>query len=1583
MKRILGLDLGTNSIGWALVEGDHILGAGSRIIPMDQKILGEFDRGNSISQTSERTRLRSVRKLYERKNLRRQRLHRVLNVLGFLPPHYASKIDFEKKLGQFFPGEEPKLPYATSENGTCEFLFKDSYKEMLDLFTEKYPEISLENKKVPYDWTIYYLRKKALNHPLTQEELAWLLLHFNQKRGYFQLRGEDDSEEDQKLVDFYELKVVSVEDTGDRKGKGDKEEIWYNVHLDNGMIYRRSSRTPLDWVGKTRAFIVTTELNEDGTPKLTKDGDIKRSFRSPGADDWLLIKKKSEKQLESSGLTVGEYILDELIRNPELKIKGKFVRTIERKYYRSELTRILRKQIEFHPILQDSEYLESALSELYPYNEAHRNTIRPGGFLRLFVSDLIFYQRPLKSKKSQISNCRFEKRIANNKETGTKTDIPVKGIAKSNPLFEEFRLWQFLSNLKIYKREAYVEGVLVTDHDVTNEMLSDEDSRANLFTWLSLRKEITQEQFLKYPAFKLKKEFKDYRWNYPDDNTKLYPCMKLRYELLEALFKTEKFKASGNDLKLAVKEILVAPVPVEEKKQLIETLAAKYKQQTLATDLAPFIDWRKREEELWHLLYSIDNKDESQKAFNRYVRKNEMATDFAEALNKLPIIKKEYGSYSEKAIKKMLPLMRRGLYKQLSPIDVSTLNRMEDIRIRIESIEYDDKRAGHVADSEYTETVIGTLCRADWKSMTFNLTEACYIIYGYCAENSDIAYWTSPNDIKTFLDEFKQHSLRNPVVEQLLTETLRVVSDIWKKYGHAQPAYFDEIHIEMGREMKQTKEARKRDFEINQSNENTNLRLRALLMELKNDPSVAGVNPHSPFQLDILKLYEDGVLDAVESMPDDINKISRMAQPSKNELQRYKLWLDQKYQSPYTGEFIPLSRLFTRDYEIEHIIPQSRFFDDSYSNKVICESEVNTLKGSMLGMEFIQSKGGSILPPTSSRPKPIHILTQEAYEALVVKNFKGRKNDAKRDKLLMTAIPEKFANRQLNDSRYIARFTSSLLSNMVREKDELEPIANRLIQTNGKITSHLKNDWGLNEIWSRLMSPRFERLNQITSSNAYGEYTEKDGKRYFLNRVPFTEQKGFSLKRIDHRHHALDSIVIACTTRNHINLLNNRNAAGNNGKERIDLRSMLCYKDNQSTSTGWIMKTPWDGFPNDVSICLANIVVSIKSNTRVINKATNHYQKWQINADGTVEKRFFTQTSGDHWAIRKPLHKETVSGRITLREKKMVRLAEALKEYKSLVDKSLKKQIEELNRLQYTEKAILKYFKDRENIWEGKDIKRVEVYVFNTDCAATRTELSDAFTDKKVASITDSGIRAIIDRHVNGEKYQGNYVQALSPDGLEEMNANMQALNGGKAHKPVYKVRVSEPVGLKFPVGTVGAKKDKWVEAAKGTNLFFGIYVDNEGNRSFSTIPFAEVVERMKQQLSPVPLGNDKGGRLLFYLSPNDLVYVPTEDEIENQSPITLQDMTNKSERIYKLVSCTTNYAFFVPVNIATPIVATTELGANNKAEKAWDGIMIKQHCIKLTVDRLGKFSLSNDYHNSHDKENALLRKSGLLVSQE
>lgn len=53
--------------------------------------------------------------------------------------------------------------------------------------------------------------------------------------------------------------------------------------------------------------------------------------------------------------------------------------------------------------------------------------------------------------------------------------------------------------------------------------------------------------------------------------------------------------------------------------------------------------------------------------------------------------------------------------------------------------------------------------------------------------------------------EFRQHSLRNPIVEQVIMETLRVVRDVWKQEGR-----IDEIHVEMGREMKNPADKRKK-----------------------------------------------------------------------------------------------------------------------------------------------------------------------------------------------------------------------------------------------------------------------------------------------------------------------------------------------------------------------------------------------------------------------------------------------------------------------------------------------------------------------------------------------------------------------------------------------------------------------------------------------------------------------------------------------------------------------------------------------------------------------------------------------------
>ncbi|WP_080902875.1 type II CRISPR RNA-guided endonuclease Cas9 [Parabacteroides sp. Marseille-P3160] len=1436
-KHILGLDLGTNSVGWALLEVNEngkpykIRGMGSRIIPMSQDILGNFENGNSISQTAERTDYRGTRRLRERHLLRRERLHRVLNVLGFLPEHYASQIDFEKRLGQFASDTEPKLAWKKLDEGKFEFIFQKSFNEMITDFKNTQPQLLKEGKLIPYDWTIYYLRKKALTQKIEKEELAWILLNFNQKRGYYQLRGEDEEENPNKLVEFYALKVVDITADGPQRGKTD---IWYNVVLENGWVYHRSSKVSLtDWIGKTKEFIVTTDLNDDGTIKIDKEGNEKRSFRAPSADDWTLLKKKTEADINKSNQTVGEYIYEALLQNPKQKIKGKLVRTIERKFYKEELRQILLKQKGFHQELQNEDLYNEAVRELYRNNESQQLSLAKKDFISLFLNDIIFYQRPLRSQKSSISNCTLEFRKYKDKDNIEHIEY-LKASPKSNPYYQEFRLWQWINNLAIYRRDD--------DANVTQEFLNQIEKFEDLFDFLNNRKEIKQDVLIKYFLEKkgykgkaLTNEVSKYRWNFVDDKDKAYPCNETRYLITNRL---EKVQNTPSD----------------------------------------FLN-REIEQQLWHIIYSVTDKAEFEKALKSFAEKHQLDMEsFVDNFRKFPPFRNEYGSFSEKAIKKLLPLMRFGKYWNWEAIDPKTKDRIDKIITGEYNEEIKDKvreKAIHLSQKENFQGL--------------QLWLASYIVYGRHSEANAAEKWNTVEDLETFLKNFKQHSLRNPIVEQVVTETLRVLKDIWKHYGNGAKDFFSEIHIELGREMKLPTEERQRLTKQITENEITNLRIKSLLAEMENYAEVENVRPLSPMQQEVLKIYEDSVLNSGIEIDDDILKISKTAQPSSSELRRYKLWLEQRYRSPYTGTVIPLNKLFTSDYEIEHIIPQSRYFDDSFSNKVICESAVNKLKGNQLGLEFIKEHPEEMVEIGFG--KKVRIFNEKEYLEFVKEHYS--KNRSKRSKLLMEEIPEKMIERQINDTRYISKYISSLLSNIVREEIKDDGVNSKnLIPLNGKITTRLKQDWGLNDIWNDLILPRFERMNQLTNSTDFITYNERYQK--YLPTVPIEVSKNFQKKRIDHRHHAMDALVIACATRSHVNYMNNQYALDKSKTKeekqvkREDLRTVLCYKkynDNFSKSYNWFFKKPWDSFTVDARNELEKIIVSFKQNLRVINKSVNYYQHY-VDGKKVIDK----QTKGDNWAIRKSLHKEFVYAKVNLVRIKVSR---------------------------------------------GKFI------------TAIRKKLDTSFDLKTIDKITDTGIQKILKNYLS---YKKSPELAFSPEGIEDLNNNIEKFNDGKKRQPIHKVRIFE-IGSRFPLGETGNKKSKYVEAAKGTNLFFAIYVDEEGNRSYETIPLNIVIERLKQGLTDVPEINEKGDKLLFHLSPNDLVYVPTEEE--NAKPLDREEL--HQNRIYKMVSSSGSQCFFIKSEVANSIVNKIEYSALNKMERAIDGTMIKQVCIKLKVDRLGK----------------------------
>jgi CRISPR-associated endonuclease Csn1 len=1427
MKRILGLDLGTNSIGWALIEKSEdntgrIIGVGSRIIPMSQDIISEFGVGNSISNTAERTRYRSVRRLREREVLRRTRLLKVLKILGFIREDFSP--------------ESAKIAYNTDNK----FQFETSYNEMVALFKEKHPLIKI----VPKDWTIYYLRTKALHQKISKEELAWIILQFNQKRGYFELRMLEEEEKPltNYTKEFVSAQIIDIVDTGEKI----KDKTRYVIEFDNGLEGDYGSYKKPDWIGQKKDFIVKTTTLKDSSQKV--------ELTFPSEDDWTLRKKKTESEIAAKRKTVGEYILDILLENPSAKIRGKEVHTIERKFYKEEITAILAAQMQHHNELANTDKLEECIQSLYSKNEAHASALRNKSINHLIVYDILFYQRPLKSKKSLIDGCKHEKRCY--KKDGVVVQQSISVAAKSHPRVVEFRLWQFIHNLRIIRREQQVGDRLLFDVDVTDSLLNNE-VKYILFEDFYNRKSISQKQLLK----QLKIGEDQYRWNYQED---------------------KEIECNPHRAKIA---------------------------KILRSNAMPDVDlfMKQQEEQLWHLLYSVHEKEGLRNGMQR-LGINEPSI---ELLCQYPQIKTEYSAYSLKAINKLLPLLRCGKCWLPDRIE-KTAGSLFLFRGSNEFASYPEKVKIALSGFEALE---------DFQGLPIWLAE--YIIYNRHSER-DV---TEKIEHATDISLLKQHELKNPIVEQITNETLRLTQDVWKEYGNEAEPFFDEIHIELSREVKKTAKERAAQTKQINADEEWNKRAKALLTEFATDPEIEGdINPNSPNQIELFKLWEESRDQNKKEMNEELKSLfKKPTEPTKAEVERYKLWTEQKHFSPYTGRAIPLSKLFTREYDIEHIYPKARYFDDSFNNKVVAERSVNADKGSMTAYEYILKKGGSVV--TLGYGHTTTILSKDRYDDFVKRLFFT--NRSKLRKLLSEEIPDGFINRQLNDTRYISKKITELLT----------PVAkNRLVLTNGTLTSKLKNEWGLNDIMKDLMDWRFQRLNKETSSDSF--VFNQDGK---------TVYNGYS-KRLDHRHHALDALVVACTTQSHIQYVNTLNAQYRDEDTKAKF-AHLVYKGVSAKK----FALPWLHFVRDAKHTLQVTTVSFKNRTRILSKGSNSYTIWG-EENGTKKRVVKRQDTTNLWSVRQPLHKETVNGRITLREYKELPLSSVLENWKTIADKSIRKEIGGIFKLYDNDiKKVKKHLKENPTMRNGVEVKRVTVYYFNDSLSASRTNLSEKFTREYIDSnVADSLVRDKLKKHLDTNN--GDATKAFSAEGVESLNKTLDI--------PIYKVRTYENLGKKFAQGETGAKRNKYVEAAKGTNLFFVIYVNEKtGERVInesSSLGFKDVLELKKHRL---PIAESRDGYRWFTLSPNDLVYVPEEGE--EVSHIDWPNLTrDQVNRIYKMVSCTKQQCFFKPASVATSIeigntTKIAEFTSLDKMERAVDGQMVKQVCVKLQVDRLGRVSLA------------------------
>ncbi|UGU16401.1 hypothetical protein LS482_00695 [Sinomicrobium kalidii] len=1579
-KKVLGLDIGTNSIGGSLIsipkgfenygnEGE-IEWIGSRIIPTDGDYLQKFESGaQAETKAAFRRSKRGSRRLKHRYKLRRTRLLRVFKFLKWVPEDFQLDDSREYK-------DRIKYDDEFRRNHHISKVLNFSEKTILEF--EK--EFGIEGKKskkgksiVPEDWIVYFLRKKALTEQITIPELVRIIYMLNQRRGFKSSRKDLKTtnvlpykefikrKDNEDYSDGIETQFVSItkikaatfkEEKKDRKGN--ISNVYFIEAEDPRMeTWEETRKKEPEWVGKEFTFLVTQKIDKNGKHTQNKP-------QMPKESDWGLCTTALSEKIQEKNQHPGEYFYEQ-IKEAYLAKRNYKARQfpVYRWRYEKELEAIWNKQCELNSELAELNSDKATLTKLAEilYPTQAKNCMpklaefQNNDLLHIISNDIIYYQRELKSQKNSISECRYEKRKGIDGET-----YGLKCIPRSSPLFQEFRIWQDIHNIRFFKREYRVDGKTKIDKEFTSSYI-DDTVKEKLFDLFNSKASISEKDILN-----LIKE------NKPENDIVISGKKDGEHSHRINLF-ANRDALKGN-------EILTRYRSVFKKAECDDESILEDKEKLM---------------KLWHIDYSISSSDEkkSEKGImsalgwkkgnedgeNSQWIKTEKWNVFkvqervALAISKLPELKKEYGSYSACAIKKLLSVMRCGKYwTPIEELVAETENQLKNttkkkikkeieeylkclksinpratqIKERLNSINNNIKHLNEVADDDVQKQVLKSFINKSDLTKGLSTYQAGYLIYDKHSEKDKIKI----NDIEEFAKyiqkEIPNNSLRNPIVEQVVRETMFLVRDVWKQYGE-----IDEIHIELGRNLKNNADRRKQISENNKNNFSEKQRIKKMLYELMNDGFEQYVdteikekatfevkpNPESPVDINKFRIWRSL---SNKSESEWIKKVKEEKIPTNQEIKKYALWLSQNSRSPYTGKIIPLSKLFNKtQYEIEHVIPRAKMKNDSFNNLVISEAAINPepYKGSMLARNFIARFGGKDGKEYEINGKKYFILGENEYESNCKETFKHQK--AKLKNLLATEVPDDFVERQLNDTRYIGRKLSELLAPVAKSE-------NGILFTGGAITSELKNNWGLNSVWKEIVKPRFKRLEEITG-NTYivKENDERGNPVYHFN---VKENQSLNIKRIDHRHHALDALIVAATTREHIRYLNTLSAADTDEEIKKIKQSLVKGKIRD-------FKQPWKNFTKDVKDELEKLIVSFKTNNKIISKPKNRTAYYKMVND-KLKKEFKEQKSNKKWmAVRKSMFKEPL-GVVWLKEVKEVGVLDAFKIHikKKLVNSDKEKRktasyIYDKQARQIIDNIVSKsnfaideqeeLLKEMKNFLKRNSVKvttdkinkngKVQykiVYKLNgigyekikvahfvsyktKRMALTKKEYAEKLTVEKMKN--DFPYFTFINKEyfdslpnekqniikkagleISEMKYQSAFNKLFLEHILEYDNNAKEAFNTEGIEKLNKKAIENPKIGKEIRSvtrldGTVDIEdmfNGGFYETDKGSNVYFVMYENQQTKKrsDFRSIATHKAIEKV---VNGKPVAEGKEGFDKIILSPGDLVYMPTNEERE------------------------------------------------------------------------------------------------------
>ncbi|MBR6659352.1 MAG: type II CRISPR RNA-guided endonuclease Cas9 [Paludibacteraceae bacterium] len=1255
MKKILGLDLGTNSIGWAVVneaenadEKSSIVKLGVRVNPLTVDELSNFEKGKSITTNADRTLKRTARRNLQRYKLRRECLINILKENGFVAD---DTILSENGNRTTFETYRLRAKAATEEISLKEFA------RILLMINKKRGYKSSRKAKSTDEGQLIdgmEIAKRLYEENLTPGQLSLTLLEEGKKHLPDFYRSDLQSEFD-RVWDFQKQFYDFLTDELKEELKGKNEKATWAICApskdtkDNGKFVWRWKVTEQKWNDEKA-------VNEEVEVEKTLEGEKRKGTSAEqnienykwrakalsekiSPEQLIVVFKKINGQINSASsylgdisdrskelyfnkMTVGQFQMAQLDKNPNYSLKNQ---VFYRQDYLNEFEVIWETQAKFH-------------KELTPE-------------LKKEIRDVvIFYQRPLKSQKGLISFCEFESRKIEVEVDGKKKikTIGSRVCPKSSPLFQEFKIWQRLNDVLIFPANEKNKKKRPNARSLSAE------EKLNLYYALSYKDELGKGQILDIL------DMPDYELNFDkiQGNTTQYKLFNAYKEIAEKI---------GYD---------------KDKINSIEDIKAIFESYNIKTDILQLddkIEWENFESQplfkLWHLLYSFEG-DKSDIGNKNLIEKISslcnMPYDFAKILANVQY-ENAYASLSSKAIKKILPHLISGEQYDIACVLAGYKTHSKDslTKEQIKNKQLKDRLELLPRNSLRNPVVEKIL------NQMVNVVNGIIDVYGKPEEvRIELARELKKNaDERFMLTDSTNNSDKE--IKRLKDEMKEKFPNV---FGNYEPSRNDIIRYRLWLEL-----APNGHKPLYGSSENLKREISPAIL-FSGDIEIEHILPKA-------RLFDDSFSNKTLAFKqDNLNKGAQTAIDfiGDNGLSDYIERIIRVYGTRTTKKVVTNSK--TKNKKVEK---ETKTFDSIFR-----EHEQKMLRNKNIASS-VEKWNKATDEERQKLSKPWACMSDVEKKIEVINKYYSGKI-----KKLITKgseLPEGFINRDLANTQYITK----------KAKEKLGEIVRYVVCSTGSITDRLREDWQLVDIMRELNWKKYEELG-LTEIIDKVDY---DGNPYKVYRIKgWTKRNDHRHHAMDALTTAFTKRSIIQYLNNlNARRLDEKQSISNAEKDEFDSTAIttedvilstpdvkaiekkeLEVRENKNGKKKLCFKMPMDNFRAEAKRQLENTLISIKAKnkvvTRNINKAKNNVISEIIDKEGnkkTVKGQLTLTPRGQ-------LHEDTVHGVIKRYAPEKVKINAHFGEskIKCVVDKRYKCAL--LDR-------FLKYEKDPKRAFAGKN----------------------------------------------------------------------------------------------------------------------------------------------------------------------------------------------------------------------------------------------------------------------------------------